>query len=207
MICQHKNGMDRKFKILTIIFVVALVLITFAVSYQLLILEGEVSVNPPMATGSPNNESENAQSLRLSAKLLQNSQESLEFNITQGSSTTINIAFSSLSKNHFTIPLYLSIGSFEGQRLSQLITSPPAPYPTVPSSIYDESSNPSELFEASFTVNPLTLEPNENKTTDLTITALQEADIGEYAMLLEMGSWEQTGLSAITFKIRVMPNQ
>jgi hypothetical protein len=199
--------MDRKFKILAVIFVVVLVLITFAVSYQLLILEGEASVNPPMPTGSPNNESENAQSLRLSVKLLQNSQESLEFNITQGRSITINIAFSSLSKNHFTIPLYLSAGSFEGQRLSQLITSPPAPYPTVPSSIYDESSNPSELFEANFTVNPLMFEPNENKTTDLTITALQDADIGEYAMLLEMGSWEQTGLSAITFKIRVMPNQ
>lgn len=199
--------MDRKFKILAGIFVVVLVLITFAVSYQLLILKGEVSENPPMPTGSPNNESENAQSLRLSVKLLQDSQESLEFNITQGSSITINISLSSLSKNHFIIPLYLSVGSFEGQRLSQLITSPPALYPTVPSSIYAESSNTSKLFEANFTINPLTLEPNENKTTDLTITALQEADIGEYAMLLEIGSWEQTGLSAITFKIRVMPNQ
>jgi len=199
--------MDRRFKILAVIFVVVLLLITFAVSYQLLVLKGGVSVNPPMPTGSPGNESENAQSLRLSVKLLKDSQESLEFNITQESSITINVAFASLSKNHFIIPLYLSVGSFEGQRLSQLITSPPAPYPTAPSSIDDESSNTSKLFEASFTVNPLTIEPNENKTTDLTITALQEADIGEYAMLLEMGSWEQTGLSAITFKIKVMPNQ
>jgi len=207
MVCQHKNGMDRKFKVLAVIFVVALVLIMFAVSYHFLVFQGEVSVDdPPMSTGSSNNESEKAQSIGLSVKFFQGSQESLEFNITQESSTTINVAFSSLSDNQFTVPLYLSIVSFEDQRLSQLITSPPVPYPTVPLSSHNESFSTPKLFDASFGANPVTLEQNENKTTDLIITALKEAETGEYTMLLEMGDWEQTGLSAITFKIKVMPN-
>jgi uncharacterized membrane protein len=49
------------------------------------------------------------------------------------------------------------------------------------------------------------LEPNENKSADLTITALKDAGAGEYTMLLEMGNWEQTGIAAIIFKVLVKP--
>ena len=199
--------MDRKLKFIAIIFIAtALVLGTIVVSYQLMSVQGEESIDLPMPTGNSNNDSENAQSRRLSVKLFQDFQESLQFNTTQGSSMRISVAFSSLSNNQFIIPIYLSVGSFEGQRLSQLIISPPAPYPTVHSS-HNESSDTPKLFEANFTINPLTLEPNENKKVDLAITALKDAQIGEYTMLLEMGSWEQTGLAAVTFKVIVMPSE
>lgn len=202
--------MERKRKLIFLSIIslaVALVLGMLAVSYHSTFFQGEESLNSPVPTSSSNNDFENAQSKCISVKLFQDSHESLEFNITQGKSMTINIAFSSLSNHQFAIPLYLSLGSFEHQRLSQLITSPPAPYPTVPLSSLNESANTPKLLEASFTENPLTLEPNENKTADLTITALKDADIGEYTMLLEMGNWEQTGLSAVTFKVIVMPSE
>ncbi|MBN1244341.1 hypothetical protein JXA31_01955 [Candidatus Bathyarchaeota archaeon] len=87
-----------------------------------------------------------------------------------------------------------------------MITSPPSPYPTLPWSSHEDSPTATKPFEASFDPNPLILKPGESGTSILTITALEDAELGTYAMCFEMGNWEQTGVSGETFQLEVMPS-
>lgn len=107
----------------------------------------------------------------------------------------------------FTIPLYLSVGAFENQPLRSaiMITSPPSPYPALPYPSYDVSPTAPKPFEASFDPNPLIIKPGESGTSILTITALEEAELGTYTMFVQMGNWEQTGLGGATLRITIMP--
>jgi hypothetical protein len=170
----------------------------------------EPSSNPvilPMPISSPNTTFDRA-AMQLDVRLSQypNSTESFKFNITQSSSIKINVTLSSLSKQtEFTIPLYLSVGAFQNQPFTKVITSPPTPYPALPWPSHDDSPAAPKPFEASFDPNPLILKPNESKTTILTITALEDAALGTYTMLVEMGNWEQTGLGGATFQLTVVP--
>jgi len=170
----------------------------------------EPSSNPvilPMPISSPNTTFDRA-AMQLDVRLSQypNSTESFKFNITQSSSIKINVTLSSLSKQtEFTIPLYLSVGAFQNQPFAKIITSPPTPYPALPWPSHDDSPAAPKPFEASFDPNPLILKPNESKTTILTITALEDAALGTYTMLVEMGNWEQTGLGGATFQLTVVP--
>lgn len=134
------------------------------------------------------------------------STESFRFNITQGETIKINVTLSSLSNDtEFTIPLYLSVGAFENQPSAKMITSPPSPYPALPWPSHHDSPTAPKPFEASFDPNPLILKPDESRTSILTITALEDAELGTYTMFVEMGNWEQTGLGGATFQLTVVP--
>lgn len=172
------------------------------------------SYNPvilPLPTSPPGTPSDNQSNvmpmLLLDVMLSQYSgtTESYRFNITQGETIRIAVTLSSLSNDtEFTVPLYLSVGAFENQPFTKMITSPPSPYPALPWPSHDDSPTVSKPFTADFDPNPLTLKPNESKASILTVTALEDAKIGTYTMFIEMGNWEQAGLGGVTFLLEVM---
>lgn len=198
---------------IVIVFTLALLsaLLLIALSCQVSTLQDEETNVIPLPTSASNTSDygNTVESRRLIVKLSQNASTSnTMFNVIQGTSTQINVALSSISNdNEFIIPLYLSVGSFEDQRLSKIITSPPAPYPTLPWSSHNDSPEITKPFEASFSSNPITLKPVESKTVVLTLTALEHTALGKYTMFLEIGNWEQTGLAAVTFQIIVHPKE
>lgn len=202
---------------ITLATVLAVVLVSLIVGagYQFFPAQ-EPSSNPvilpmPSPTQGPSTNNQNTTvkaMLQLDAELSQypDSTESFRFNITHGETIRINVTLSSLSnQTEFTIPLYLSVGAFQNQPFAKVITSPPTPYPALPWPSHDDSPAAPKPFEASFDPNPLILKPNESKTTILTITALEDAALGTYTMLVEMGNWEQTGLGGATFQLTVVP--
>lgn len=131
-----------------------------------------------------------------------------EFNITQGETIKINVTLTSHSNDtEFTLPLYLCVGAFEQWPLDSaiMITAPPSPYPALPWPSHEDSPTAPKPFEASFDPHALVLKPNESKSSILTITALEAAELGTYSMCFEMGNWEQTGVSGATFQLTVMP--
>jgi hypothetical protein len=204
--------MKQRFKIiLAIILPIISALILAQFSYQISLLDEENTISPlilPMPDTNNNSAFDRTMmnSLQLSVKLSKNSNSigDFSFNMTQGSTTKINVAVSSLVNATLTVPLYLSVGAFENQRLPKLIVAPPSPYPSLPWTSYKDSPNMTKPFDASFEINPLTLEPKENKSESLTVRALEDAPIGKYTMFLELGDWEQTGLAAVTFQITVL---
>ncbi len=207
--------MKQKFKIIfAILLAIASVSVLIELSYHLFpSQEGTLNlIILPIPASSPNTTFDNKalQSLQLDVELSQgsNSTEKFMFNITQGSSMTIDLVLSSFSNDtEFTIPLYLSVGAIENQPFAKMIVSAPSPYPALPWPSHEDSPNATKPFEASFNPNPLTLEPEESKKVTLTINALEDAPIGKYSMFVEMGNWEQTRLGAITFQLTVMPKQ
>jgi hypothetical protein len=181
---------------------------------QDLSVDSTTSYNPlivPIPTSPPGTPTNNQTIVNQTSPLLgvvfgqyANSTKSFEFNITQGETIKINVNFSSRSSDiEFTLPLYLSIGAFENKPSPQMIVSPPWPYPALPWPSHHDSPNASKPFDASFDFNPLTLQPEESKTSILTITALEGAQVGTYTMIVEMGNWNQTGLGGATFKLTV----
>ena len=135
------------------------------------------------------------------------STQSFKFNITQGKTIRINVTLIALSnQTEFTTPLYLSVGAFKNRPAAKMVTSPPPPYPTLPWPSHEDSPTAQKPFEASFDPNPLILKPDESGTSILTITALEDAELGTYTMLVEMGNWEQTGFGGVTFLLEIIPS-
>ena len=131
------------------------------------------------------------------------------FRIAKGETVKINVTLLSFSNDtEFTIPLYLSVEAFENQPLpsSILITSPPSPYPVLPHPSYEDSSTAPKPFEASFDPNPLIIEPGESRTSILTITTLEAAEVGTYTMFVITGNSEQTDLGGATILLEVIPS-
>lgn len=164
----------------------------------------------PLPVSSPDNNSQNTDALaavQLTIELSQTLDPTNHFNFTisQGNTTTVNVNLTSTADDaEFNTPLYLSVGAFNNQPTPKIITSAPAPYPTLPWPGHDDSPNATKPFEATFDSNPVTLTPDESKTVILTITAMEDAPPGVYTMLLEMGNWKDTGLGGVTFQLTVL---
>jgi hypothetical protein len=207
------NKQQTKIALAVILVTVAVSLLAGA-SYQLFPTQEPTAkaltpVVLPMPTSSPNTTFDRLP-LQLDVTLSQypSSTENFSFNITQGETITISVTLTSRSnQTQFTTPLYLSAGAFENQPSAKIIASPPSPYPALPWSSHGDSPNIPKPFDACFDPNPLTLEPKESKTANLTITALENAHPGTYTMFVEMGNWEQTGLGGATFQLTVTPKQ
>lgn len=132
-------------------------------------------------------------------------------NVAQGESITINVTLTSCSnQTEFTIPFYLAIGAFQNQPLKpgyKIIATPPPPYSSQlpwPAGHIDQSSEPNP-FSATFDSNPMVLKPNESKTTILRIQAAENATLGAYSMVVELGNWQQTNVGGTTFQLTVTP--
>lgn len=132
--------------------------------------------------------------------------------IAQGESISINVTLTSYSsQTEFTIPLYLAIGAYQNQPLTSgymIIATPPPPYSNQmpwPSEHIDYSAV-SKPFSATYEQNPLILKPKEIATTILTIKAFENATLGTYSMIVELGLWQQpSGTGGTTFQLTVTP--
>jgi hypothetical protein len=60
-------------------------------------------------------------------------------------------------------------------------------------------------LKQALTPTPLIIKAGESGTSILTITALEEAELGTNTMFVQMGNWEQTGLGGATLRITIMP--
>ena len=194
----------QKRKLLAAVLVIVLVHLIAVASYYFFLAQPISQEPPPDWVLSPPRES-----LLLDVRLSQSpvTTRSNEFNITKGETVKINVTLTSHSNDTvFTLPLYLSVGTFEQWPLGSaiMITSAPSPYPTLPWPSHEDSPTAPKPFEASFDVNPLILKPGESGTSILTITALEAAELGTYTMCFEMGNWEQTGIGGATFQLEVM---
>jgi hypothetical protein len=155
------------------------------------------------------NKTDNLRPLTISLSQIGNSNENLhDFNITQGNIITINVdLLLGSNQKELTIPLYLLVSSFENKPISKIITSPPKPYPVLPWPDHDDSPNMTKPFEATFNPNPLTIKPNQNMSTTLTIVTLDDTQLGEYTLFVELGEWKQTATGGVKFNLMVLPNQ
>ncbi|MDR0470144.1 MAG: hypothetical protein LBH79_00255 [Nitrososphaerota archaeon] len=145
--------------------------------------------------------------LTISLSRIVNSSETIEdLNITKGETITINVDLSlGSNQKERTIPLYLSVGAFESEPVSKMITSPPKPYPVLPWPNHDDSPTMAKPFEATFNPDGLTIKPNQSKSTTLTISALDEAQLGTYTLFVEFGELKQTGTGGTKFDLTVLP--
>jgi hypothetical protein len=147
--------------------------------------------------------------LTMSISQSANSTESLNhFNITKGQTITINAEVDINSEHpEVTMPFYLSIGAFENKPSSKIIASPPSPYPIMPWPSHDDSPNMKAPFKATFNLNPIKVQPNQNAYSTITITALEEAQIGTYTLLVEIGNCKITSVGGSTFYLTVLPKE
>ncbi len=153
------------------------------------------------------NKEEKTPTLSVSLSQTPNSNETLtSANITKGNTVTINVdLFLNTSRTELNIPLYLSVSAFENQPSAQVIAIPPSPYPSLPWPDHKDSPNMSKPFEASFDPNPINLKPELKTSVTLKITALDEAQYGKYALMVELGNWKKTGLGGTLFYLTVLP--
>jgi hypothetical protein len=138
-----------------------------------------------------------------------NSTESLNrFYITKGQTITMNVDVDINSEHpELTLPLYLSIGAFENKPSTKIIASPSPPYPSIPWPSHDDSPNMEKPFEATFSPNPIKCLANQNASATLTITALEEAQIGTYSLLIEIGNYKETSVGGTMFYLTALPKQ
>jgi hypothetical protein len=205
MIAETRNIMKPRLKLIILVLVLSCVLVLITVSYQMVASWDKDSTSGYLPSDASSTDSSQHVVIKLNQMGVPSNSS---FNITQGESTQINIFLASLSNtDEFNVPLYLSIGSFENQRLSKIIILPPAPCPTPLWSDHSDYEGSDSPFKANFSTNPTILKPGANKTVILTITALDDTPPGEYTMLLATGNSEQTGLGGATFQLSVSPKQ
>ena len=130
------------------------------------------------------------------------------FFVAQNGSITLNVTLTSTSsENESTIPMYLAIGAFQNQPLPRykIIATPQSPYSTqLPwSAEHVDQSNDSKPFTANFETNPVTLKPKEVRVIALHIRAAENATLGAYSIILELGNWQQTNVGGTTFQLTV----
>lgn len=191
-------------KISKILFIIILIIVSAAIIIGGIDKAQKLQANQPLNTTDISN-----LPLTMSISQSSNSTESLNrFNITKGQTITIN-ADVDINSEHpeLTLPLYLSIGAFENKPSTKIIASPPPPYPSIPWPSYDDSPNMAKPFEATFNPNPIKCQPNQNASATLTITALDDAQIGTYSLLVEIGNWKETSVGGIMLYLTVLPKQ
>jgi len=131
---------------------------------------------------------------------------SSDFNVTKGDTITIIVdLFLRSDQKELSIPLYLSVGAFENVPAPKIIVSPPKPYPVLPWPNHIDSPDMVKPFEATFNSNPLTIKPNQNMATTLTIVTSDNTQPGTYTLTIELGKWKQTGTGGANFELTVLP--
>jgi len=188
---------------------IILVVITAGVIQQNISKEDNPTILIPQPYTSDTSNITEIVSIPLTIRLSQigNSSETLKnLNITKGDTITINVELSlSSNQKEQTIPLYLSVSAFESEPVSKMIASPPKPYSALPWPNHGDSPTIAKPFEATFNPNPLTIKPNQSKTATLTISALEETQLGTYTLFVELGEWRQTGTGGTKFNLTVLP--
>ena len=52
-------------------------------------------------------------------------------------------------------------------------------------------------LKQAFSHNPINLKPSQKTSTTLTITVLDDAQLGTYTLMVELGEWKVTGIGAL----------
>lgn len=198
-----RNKTNLTISLIMFIAIISIVIISGAINHNS--LKEKTTLKPIDSS----NKTDNLRPLTISLSQIGNSNENLhDFNITQGNIITINVdLLLGSNQKELTIPLYLLVSSFENKPISKIITSPPKPYPVLPWPDHDDSPNMTKPFEATFNPNPLTIKPNQNMSTTLTIVTLDDTQLGEYTLFVELGEWKQTATGGVKFNLMVLPNQ
>jgi len=137
-----------------------------------------------------------------------NSNETLtSANITKGDilRLNVNLLLSTRLTPEINTPLYLSVSAFENAPYEKVIAIPPSPYPSLPWPGHKDSPNVSKPFEASFDSNPINLKSGLKASVILEITTLDDTQCGKYALMVELGKWEKTGIGGALFYLTVLP--
>jgi len=201
--------MDRpRKKFILPAIVITIVVIVGVIFYQS-VLQEEPRVSIPLPQSNSTSDTD-ASTLLLTISISQmpNSNNTLKSaNITIGGNLTINVdLLLGTKRTELNAPLYLSVGAFENKHVSKIISSAPSPYPFLPWPGHDDSPNMTKPFEASFSPNPINLKPGQKTSTTLTITALDDAQLGTYTLLIELGGWKETGTGGALFYLTVLPD-
>lgn len=171
--------------------------------------EPRVAIPLPQSNNMSNMNITETSTLPLSISLSQisNSSESLNSaNITKGGTLTINVdLLLGTTHTELNIPLYLSVSAFNNERSAKVIACPPSPYPSLPWPDHDDSPNMTKPFEASFNSNPINLKPSQKTSVTLTITALDDVQLGTYTLMVELGESKKTGVGGALFYLTVLP--
>jgi hypothetical protein len=192
--------------------VIIIIVIVGVICYQSVFQEEEprVAIPLPQSNSTSDTSTTDASTLPLTISLSQmpNSNNTLKrANITRGGNLTINVnLLLRTERKELNVPLYLSIGAFENKPVSKIISTAPSPYPFLPWPDHEDSPNMTKPFEASFSSNPINLEPGQKTSTTLTITALDDAQLGTYTLMIELGDWKETGTGGALFYLTVLPD-
>jgi hypothetical protein len=192
--------------------VITIVVTVGVIYYQPVLPEGEpiVPMPLPQADNTSDRNITETSTLPLTISLSQTSNSNITLksaNITRGDTLTINVdLLLSTKRTEQNVPLYLSVTAFENKPVSKIITSAPAPYPFLPWQGHEDSPDMTKPFEASFSPNPINLKPSQKTSTTLTITTLDDAQLGTYTLMVELGEWKVTGIGGALFHLTVIPN-
>jgi hypothetical protein len=108
-------------------------------------------------------------------------------NITQGSTLKVNVTLISRADQELTIPIEnLKLAGFNNTAWNNHIPQ-------------------NKLFNYTFSNNELVLQPNESKSTVLTLEIAEDAPLVEYLFYIELGNSQITQLEAVSLTIGVTP--
>ena len=108
-------------------------------------------------------------------------------NVTQGSTLKVNVTLISRADQELTIPIEnLKLAGFNN-------------------TAWDNPIPQNKLFNYTFSNNELVLQPNESKSTVLTLEIAEDAPLVEYLFYIELGNSQITQLEAVSLTIGVTP--
>ena len=108
-------------------------------------------------------------------------------NVTQGSTLKVNVTLISRADQELTIPIEnLKLAGFNN-------------------TAWDNHIPQNKLFNYTFSNNELVLQPNESKSTVLTLEIAEDAPLVEYLFYIELGNSQITQLEAVSLTIGVTP--
>ncbi len=204
------NRPKKKFILAAI--VITMVVIFGVIFYQSVSPEEEprVPIPLPQADNTTDRNITETSTLPLTISLshTSNSSNTLKSaNITRGDSLSINVdLLLGTKRTEVNVPLYLAVAAFESKPVSKIITSAPSPYPFLPWEGHEDSPDMAKPFEASFSHNPINLKPSQKTSTTLTITVLDDAQLGTYTLMVELGEWKVTGIGGALLHLTVVPD-
>ena len=108
-------------------------------------------------------------------------------NVTQGSTLKVNVTLISRADQELTIPIEnLKLAGFNN-------------------TAWDNPIPQNKLFNYTFSNNELVLQPNESKSTVLTLEIAEDAPLVQYLFYIELGNSQITQLEAVSLTIGVTP--
>ncbi len=107
-------------------------------------------------------------------------------NVTQGSTLQVTVTLTSRTDQELTIPINLTLAGFNN-------------------TAWDNSIPQNQLFNYTFSTNELVLQPNESKSTVLTLEIAEDAPLVDYLFHVELGNWQITDLGGISLPVKVTP--